>query len=462
MYDDIKNYSYLESLEPLEVMAYIFFGIFVIIYAFRVKSKNIALHPEYKYYVPGILTKLIGAGFFCFIYTYYYKGGDTVVYWESARAFSNLLWQDPVAFAKVYFGSNSPENFYCFNSKTGYPWLYMYNDTRTLLVIKLTTPLVLVATNSFLLSTFLLSVISFSGLWRLYRVFCRYYPDLHWELAVSILFLPSVIFWGSGILKDTITLSATGWFISSFYFLFIVKEKRGKNAIFIIIAFYIILSIKPYILLALVPGLIIWYFYGSISSIQMPLFRYLMIPFILLFSTGIGFVALTVLTDFNIDQLLNDAVVKQSDLKRDEYQGYSFDIGTYDASLAGALSVAPAAMIAGLFRPLIWEARSVVTLISGLENFLFFMIAIFVLLQTRVVGVFKLMFEHPLVMFCLLYSIVFSLIVGLSTSNFGALVRFKIAFLPMFLSALIIMLKFSGSKKNNLRQVPRGLILKNK
>ena len=462
MYDEIKNYSYLEYLEPVEIMAYILFTILVLVFSFRIKNKNIKKHPEYKYFVPGVLVKLLGAGFFCFIYTYYYKGGDTVVYWESARAYSNLLWQEPSDFFIAMFGENSLENYYLFTSKTGYPWYYMYADTRTLMVIKLITPFVFLASNSFLLSTLMLSIVSFTGIWRLYRVFCKYYPDLHWHLAICILFLPSVVFWGSGILKDTITLSATCWFISSFYFLLIAKENRIKNLIYLVLAFYFIVMIKVYILFALIPGAIIWYFYDQISSISFSLLRYSMIPFILIFSSMLGYFALTVLTDFSTDQLLEEAVIKQSDLKREEYKGYSFDIGTYEPTILGAVSVAPAAIAAGLFRPIIWEARSAVTIISGLENFAFFLLSILVLLQTRIIGVFKLLFEHPLVMFCLLYSIIFSLIVGLSTSNFGALVRFKIAFLPMFLSALMILYKFSGREKKKLSQIRRGLVSRNK
>jgi hypothetical protein len=47
--------------------------------------------------------------------------------------------------------------------------------------------------------------------------------------------------------------------------------------------------------------------------------------------------------------------------------------------------------------------------------------------------------DHPFVFFAFTYSVLFALLVGLSTSNFGALVRFKIAFLPFFYCALVIL-----------------------
>lgn len=195
MYNDIKNYSYLEYLEPAEVMGYILFAIIVLVFAYRVKVKNQDLYSEYKYFTWGIFVKLFGAGAFCYIFTYYYKGGDTIAYWECARAYSNLLWQSPSDFFHVYFGDNSIENYYYFNGKTGYPWYYMYVESRTLMVVKIITPIVFIASNSYLLSSLMLAVISFSGIWKLYRLFCNYYPGLKFELALSTLFVPSAVFW---------------------------------------------------------------------------------------------------------------------------------------------------------------------------------------------------------------------------------------------------------------------------
>jgi hypothetical protein len=44
-------------------------------------------------------------------------------------------------------------------------------------------------------------------------------------LAYAILFIPSVIFWGSGFMKDTITLSCIGWVTHFFYIIFYETKK---------------------------------------------------------------------------------------------------------------------------------------------------------------------------------------------------------------------------------------------
>jgi len=57
----------------------------------------------------------------------------------------------------------------------------------------------------------LLALVSFGGVWRMYQIFIMEFPKLERPLAYTFFFLPSVFFWGSGILKDSITLSALGY-----------------------------------------------------------------------------------------------------------------------------------------------------------------------------------------------------------------------------------------------------------
>jgi hypothetical protein len=42
-------------------------------------------------------------------------------------------------------------------------------------------------------------------------------------------------------------------------------------------------------------------------------------------------------------------------LKRDYYGGNSFDIGTFDPTIQGIIGKAPKAIMAGVYRPYIWD-----------------------------------------------------------------------------------------------------------
>ena len=56
--------------------------------------------------------------------------------------------------------------------------------------------------------------------------------------------------------------------------------------------------------------------------------------------------------------------------------------------------------------------------------------------------------NNPNVLFTLIFSIAFAFAVGVSTFNFGTLVRYKIPLLPFFLVALILILHHSKSERN--------------
>jgi hypothetical protein len=305
-------------------------------------------------------------------------------------------------------------------------------------------PILFITFKSYLVSTVVLSWLSFFGTWGLYKVLCRYYPGLEGRMAFCMLFIPSVLFWGSGILKDTFTYSAVCWFIIGLDGLFISKIKRVKSAVILLLAGFITLSIKPYILISLLPGALVWILYSRISKMASPYLKYAAIPAIYIMSFVIGYFALAILGDslgkFSIAKMLQTASVTQKDLHQDYYHGSSFDIGEFEPTVPGMLSKSPAAITAGLFRPFIWEARNVVMLASGLENFAYLLMSLGVIggLLFQRKKLVKILLANPYLIFLLSYAILFSLLVGLSTSNFGALVRFKIPFLPSFVCAILL------------------------
>lgn len=447
MRDAIYNYGYIDSLSIAEIIATPIYLIIIIFWAYFHKQSKLKEYPHYKYFLTGLILKIIGALGFCYVYINVYHGGDTVNYFESAKAFSNLFFENNQDFFSNYFSPASPENYYKFSPTTGYPWQYMYYEAKTLLVIKIATPIVILSFNSFILATFLFSVLSYFGIWKAYEVFISYYPTYHKTLFYSFIAVPSVIFWGSGILKDTITLSATCWFVYFFNAIFIKKKYSIKMIIYLSISAITILFIKSYILIALMPGVIFWLLYGKINKIKIGFIRLLAFPFILTTSVALGFSILSLIGDFNLKKLLEEASVKQNDLKQAYYQGSSFDIGNYEPTPSGALTVAPSALYASFYRPTFLDARNAQMILSALENFILLGLTVIVLIKNRVIGAFSLLFKNPLILFCFSYSLILAILIGLSTSNFGALIRFKIAFAPFLTSTLVLLYILTKNKK---------------
>jgi hypothetical protein len=431
--------GYIESLDIGDWLLFLLYFIVILgvswIYALQKRKKD----DRYRWFFKALMLKMVASIGFSLVYVYVYKGGDTVTYFENARANVNLLASEPLDFFSVYFSPPSPEKYYLYNSDSGYPWYYIYAEAKTGFVVKLITPLVLLSMTSFLGSNLLMAFFTFWGMWRFFLLISELYPKYTKGFFIGIFLLPSVAFWGSGMLKDSITLSAACWFLDLFYRVLIQRKFSFKKILQLLISVYLILTIKPYIIIALLPGALIWFFHEPISRIQKALFRYFLIPFVFFFSLIGGYFIMTTLFDWKIEDLLKEAYIKYDDLKRDYYQGNSFDIGFKEPTIEEALRVAPAAITAGLFRPFLWESRNVVMLFSGVENFVVLFLFIYLLLRTRITGMIRAINDHPFVFFAFTYSVLFALLVGLSTSNFGALVRFKIAFLPFFYCALVIL-----------------------
>ena len=188
----------------------------------HIQDKNRIENPVYGNYVNGLLAKCFGAISVCLIYQFYYTGGDTTNYYMTAKAISNLIYKDSNTFISVVFGNNSMENFSTFDSSTGYP--VFWRDLNALFVSRLIVPLYFLSFGSYMVMSILLAWICYSGIWKLFLLFNEQFPQLQKQFAISILFIPSVVFWGSGLLKDTITISAVGWFTYSFYIFFIKSQ----------------------------------------------------------------------------------------------------------------------------------------------------------------------------------------------------------------------------------------------
>src|SRR5688572_21024649 len=87
----------------------------------RIKLRNIALHPEYRYYVKGLFLKMFGAIAICLVYVFYYGGGDTLNYYWDNLTITGLFLKHPFKAIAYTFGSSGPDIWYSFDSETGWP-----------------------------------------------------------------------------------------------------------------------------------------------------------------------------------------------------------------------------------------------------------------------------------------------------------------------------------------------------
>lgn len=387
----------------------------------------------------GVWMKIIGGIAVCIIYLSYYGYGDTMNYYNDCVVMVNLFFKSPEALFKILFYS-SPEVWYEFDDSTGY-MIYL-GDRHALVVDKLCWILCLVTFKSFIGMTILLAWLSYLCIWRLYMVLIKEFPNLSREFAIALLFIPSVFFWGSGLLKDTITFASVCLFASSFSIIITQNKDYFKNTVWLIFSSLLLIWIKPYIFFALLPGSILWYGGIQIFRVNNHLVKSFTTPFLIIISLLSGYVMLNLMSGFlgeySLENVLDKAVLTQNDLKSEYYQGSSFDIGSFEPTVTGILGKMPAAINAALFRPYIWETYNFTMFMSGIENFFMLGFTIYLTFKLKFYNLFRLMFRHRILFFTVYFSIFFSFSVGLTTSNFGSLVRYKIPAIPFFLISLFI------------------------
>jgi hypothetical protein len=418
--------------------------IIILIFAYFHQKKNLEKNPIYKYFLPGLFFKIfLGIGF-CLVYTFYYGGGDTTGYFRSSEACINLIFKGNFNnYLSLLIGNRTLENWCSFDGSTSFP--DYFRDAQAFSVVRFTSVFSFFAFMNYFTTTILLDTFAFLGIWKLYMVFTYMYPQYYKRLAIGLLFIPSIVFWGSGILKDCYTLSATGWLTYNIYMIFIKRKKVFANILIIIINCYIILSLKPYIIVALLPGIFMWAFYDRTQKIGNKFIRTLIGPGVVLLSFSLGVLSLSLFGEklgayTDIKSISEKAQIVQQDLTKGEQYGKNFyDIGKFDASLTGILGKAPISILTALFRPFIWEARNPVMILSGLENTLVLMAFLYIMFKVGLMRMLKIVGNEPLLFFSFLFAIIFAFSIGLASANFGALVRYRIPCMIFFIPSLIIL-----------------------
>lgn len=436
-----------------------FYIIIILIIGFYVQMRKIKDKSEYKYYFAGLAVKLFASIIFLLVYTEYYGGGDTVDYIHGSRALSELMMVNFRHYLNVFFNITPFGEAWwyfpdCGSYPEAFPPYYMWRDANTRFVMCITGPINLLGMRYYMTTTVLTAAFSYIGTWKLYLFFVHYYPQLKKQLAIAVLFIPSVVFWGSGVMKDTFTLAAASWLIFNVFQIFQKKEKIVLNVILAIINSYLIISIKPYVFVAFFPGAVIWLLFNRLQNIKNRVMRAVSMPLLIMIMFSVVMFVFSSLQGGlggygSYEDMMTKAQTIQEDLTRESQYGSNYyDIGKIDGTTSGLIKIMPAALLAGIYRPFLWEAKNPVMFISGFENFILLIITLFLIIRLKVFRFFQYLFSEPVLIFSILYSIFFLFAVGLASANFGALVRYKIPALPFFVASIFIMI----DKHNRYRE----------
>lgn len=448
-----RNYKNLLTTSDL-FYAPIYALLLLIFFAFIKNLLYRSDNPIRKYFIPALLVKMIGAVAIGIVYSQYYGGGDTNEFWNNALVFNIAFTDDPRNFWLLLNFEPAKNIIIPAEIQEYVWWSYFVTDPASFYVGKITGVVNLLTFNIYTACALIFAALSFTGLWALYVTFCDIYPKLYKQLAIAVLFVPSVFFWGSGILKDSITLGSVGWMTFFSYNIFFKKRHVFWGWVGLIIASYLIFRIKPYILYAFVPSLFLWLFLFYRSSIKSAFVRTLAGPVVYSIAFATGLVAIRKLGQ----EFINRAEVFQTwhgTLEKMGEVGSAYSLGTLDGSLWGTLSKVPAAINVTLFRPYLWEVTSPMVALSALESTIMLFFTIRIIYKTGLVLTLKSLINNPTAFFCIFFAMFFGFCVGFTAYNFGALVRYKIPCIPFYVAGLYILryqIEIEQEKKKELER----------
>ncbi len=437
----------------MNLLDFIFFFIYVIIFniIFSIRRKRYTDPLIRKYHKRAFWIKVFGTFAFCIFVVYLSPGDSTGLYYPEGINIARLIIKNPSNISLLLgSGQEFDQALLADISNSGY-----FNEESNFMVTRLVTIFSFFTFGKFMAINLVFSMISFTGIWRLFRFFYEQFPHLHKQLAISILYLPTFVFWSSGILKDPICTGALGWVTYSLFSIFYTKNNLFRNIIILLVFGYLLVSLKVYILVAYLPFFILFLILKNVNLVKNAVVKAFLIA-VFLIGSIFGFVKIT----NNIKDVLSSYASKGISQSIKNYQtNYenqsafvesNFSLGVeFDGTANSLLKMAPAAIVATLFRPFLWESKKLSTLLSSLESLALMLFTLYVLIKVGIFRFLSTIFKSPIILYCFFYSLVFALFVGATTLNFGTLVRYKIPAIPFYLISLFLILDYTKKIKKS-------------
>jgi len=410
--------------------------------AYYVRPKVTNVYTK-KYFIPALTVKYVGAICLGLIYQFYYHGGDTYNYFIHSgfitQAFDSKFstgWK----LIATSGGTFDPET-----APFVADMFWYEKDSPEYLIARISALCGLLNFHTYSVIALMFASASFSGIWAFYITFVKLRPGAYKELAIALFFVPSLFFWGSGLGKDSLCIGALGWVFYCFYKGAIQRRDILQSAIIGFFAAYVMYRIKVYILLCFLPAALLWVFNENSTKIKNAVLRWISKPLFLGVGGALAMFAATTLTKGD-DHYDVDKIGERSKITADyiyevslKQEGSAYYLGELDGTIGGMVKLAPMAIVTSLYRPFLWEAKNPVMLLSSLEALYFLIFTLRIFFRVGFFKTLSVITTTPVLSLSFLFSLIFAASVGVSTSNFGTLVRYKIPLIPFYLAALYIL-----------------------
>ncbi len=390
-------------------------------------------------WITGIFLLKIMAGMALWaVYTYIYPDRNTAdifKYFDDSAHMFKALPHHPIDFLRMILGiGNDTPEFRDLYYKDMNNWVRqyesnLYNDAHT--IIRFNALVRLISFGEFHVHTVIAAFLSLTGLVGLYRSLVRTLHGLERPLFLGVFLLPSVLFWASGVIKESLLFFGLGIML---YQITRMGERRIRRTdpIFLALTIIMLFFLKFYVLLSLLPALILLLW--SRSSVRPNLIlKALIVHGVFL---GIGLNLQHIIPGFDILGILT--------MKQRDFVGLALQMNSGSFVMPTLLlpdvwlflKQAPYALYITLLGPMTHSGGGALSLVSAAENagILLFLVLCWVFRRPwRTV-------DNSLLISILLYIVVLSLVIGWTTPVMGAVVRYRTPLLPFLVIIGLLLL----------------------
>jgi len=400
-------------------------NILILILMAIVMHRRIRHRPLAKYYFPGLAIKLVAGVCLGLLYIVYYRGGDTILYHEDGMRLSRALYESPWQYIQILL----------YNSQANDLWetLKLTEQPRAFFVAKIVGVLHVLTNGNYWLTGFYFSFFAYSGLWTLADRLATYFPWTRFASVVAFLFFPSVIFWSSGVTKESIAIGLLAWIVA-LYVPMIAKGKliSKRKVLISFLLMFILWIIKYYyaavLLAVLAPTLIVGMLKNSNVGIHLSINRQILywLSFFVWFVVIASFLHPNLRLDNMMEVIVNNHNLFVSISDPEDLIHFNNLVPRFSSLIVNL----PKAIWAGLFQPLPWEVTNFPRNIAAIENLVVLILSVF--------GAISLLrFNNSnngiLILVVIVFVLILASLLTLSTPNIGTLARYKSAFLPFLI-----------------------------
>jgi len=465
-----------------------------------------------RWFQIAFLLKVLSGIVLGLIYTYYYRDRSTADIWkyfDDGMVMFSALREHPLDYLQMLFGvmNDTPhfEHYYKAMSHWYRPYgSSMSNDTHT--IIRFNAAIRLVSFGFYNVHSVWVNFLGLIGLTGMLHFLRQMDTTKERWFFLAIFLLPSVMFWGSGVLKEPLLFFGLGIFLYG-----VMRMADGglspRYALLVGISLFFLITVKSYALVAVIPGLLAWRLSIWSKMLKSAGWTILIYGVTALAAIAIGqvFPEQDVLqrlaqkqSDFN-RLAMGGTYVRRMDAPHDTLYipaahfaqlifsknhkeassdttitalpwklayasdaptipiaanepfavlldygktGSSISIPKLDGSVISTVKAAPMALVNALLRPFPQEINSPFMLMAAIENMLLMLLLLLVVFRYAAGKQ-----THSLVFMAVAFAVVILLLTGLVTPVVGAIVRYKVPALPFLACALIALIgrmPFSG------------------